>query len=127
MYKDMKFAIARPTTAYLQKKPPYSTTNCGLVNVFSGIKASPEQHNLMNFRKIGDDHLRSFIAYHILKQPITNAPVRIGFLQWQFGIKVSKWFINQKEKEMKQVTKCLRQRLAWCNRTGQPWLSSQRI
>ena len=27
--------------------------------------------------------------------------------------------MNQKEKDMKQVNTCLRQRLAWCNRTGQ--------
>lgn len=29
--------------------------------------------------------------------------------------------MNQKQKEMKQVTTCLRQRLAWCNRTGQTY------
>ena len=27
--------------------------------------------------------------------------------------------INQKEKNFRQVTKCLHQRLTWCNRTGQ--------
>ena len=32
--------------------------------------------------------------------------------------KVSKRLMSQKQKEMKQVNKCLRQRLAWCNRTG---------
>ena len=79
--------------------PP--TTNRGLVNVFSGIKASPEQHHdLMNFRKIGDDHLRSFIAYHIPKQPSTNAPVRKNrLLTMATRKKMSKRFINQKERK----------------------------
>ena len=46
----------------------FPTPHRGLVRVFSRIEASPEQHHdLMNFRKIGDDHLRYFITYHILK------------------------------------------------------------
>ena len=33
----------------------------------------------------------------------------------------SKRRVSQRERELKQVTKCLRQRLAWCNRTGQTY------
>ncbi len=32
--------------------------------------------------------------------------------------------MNKKEKELKQVTKCLQQRLTWCNRTGQTYNST---
>ena len=39
--------------------------------------------------------------------------------------KVGKHQMNQKEKEMKQVTKCVRQRLAWCNRTKQTYDPNQ--
>ena len=40
---------------------------------------------------------------------LTMAPMKTG----------NKRSINQKEKDFRQVTKCLRQRLTWCNRTGQ--------
>lgn len=35
--------------------------------------------------------------------------------------KTGKHKLSHKEREHKQVTKCLRQRLAWCNRTGQAY------
>ena len=35
--------------------------------------------------------------------------------------KYSKKRVSQRERELKQVTKCLRQRLAWCNQTGQKY------
>ena len=38
--------------------------------------------------------------------------------------KVNKRAMNQKEKELKQITKCLRQKLTWCNRTGQSYNST---
>jgi len=39
--------------------------------------------------------------------------------------KQGKWIVNQKLSEMKQVTKCLRQRLSWCNRTRQTYDTTQ--
>ena len=39
--------------------------------------------------------------------------------------KQGKRLANQKLTEMKQVTRCLRQRLSWCNRTGQTYDSTQ--
>ena len=35
--------------------------------------------------------------------------------------KLGKRKLSQQQKEHKQITKCLRQRLAWCNRTGQSY------
>ena len=98
---------------------PHSlTANRGLVNVFSGLKASPEQsHDLLNFREIGTTDLINYVNHRILKIPSTNAPKRKNKLVTMAPKK--KRIMNQKEKDMKQVNTCLRQRLAWCNRTGQ--------
>ena len=103
--------------------PANLTTNRGLVNVFTEKKATPEQSfDMMNFREIGGKDLTNFINHHILKIPSTSAPVRKNKLLTMAAPKsVSKRLLNQKQKEMQQVTKCLRQRLAWCNRTGQSY------
>ena len=76
----------------------------------------------MNFRKIGKDDLTQYIKRRILRQPSTSAPVRCHkLLTMAPQTKVSKRNINLQKKEHDQITKCLRQRLAWCNRTGQTY------
>ena len=103
--------------------PACRSSNRGLVNVFSGQKATPEQaHDLLNFRRIGSEHLEQYIRVRILQQPSTNAPRRKHRLLTMACPKLeSKKRVSQRERELKQVTKCLRQRLAWCNRTGQTY------
>ena len=79
---------------------PHSlTANRGLVNVFSGLKASPEQsHDLLNFREIGTTDLVNYVNHHILKIPSTNAPKRKNKLVTMAPKKtVSKRIMNQKE------------------------------
>ncbi len=96
--------------------------NRGLRNVFTGTAATPEQaHDLLNFRKIGTEDLSHFITHHILRKPSTVAPVRRNRLLTMAAHKQGKRRMSHKEREFKQVTKCLRQRLAWCNRTGQSY------
>lgn len=53
-------------------------TNRGLFNVFSGIKATPEQaHDLLNARELGEISYMNYISHHILQIPsIQNAPIR---------------------------------------------------
>lgn len=96
------------------------------MNVFSGAKASPEQScDMLNFRQIGSNELENYINHHILTIPSTNAPVRKKrLLTMATRKKVSKLSMNQRERELKQVMKCLQQRLAWCNRTGQSYDAS---
>lgn len=91
--------------------------NRGLVNIFSGLKATPEQtFDMMNFRQIGHTNFINYINHSILKIPSTDTTVRQNKLLTMAAPKaVSKRLMNQKEREMKQVNKCLRQRLAWCN------------
>ena len=114
----------------INKTNLFTTTvreNRGLLNVFSSVKATPEQsHDLLRFRQIGQDGLTNYINYYLLKNPSTKAPMHGNKLVTMAPRKkVGKRQMNQKEKEMKQVTKCLRQRLAWCNRTKQTYDPNQ--
>ena len=101
--------------------------NHGLLNVFSSVKATIEQsHDLLRFRQIGQDGLTNYINYYLLKNPRTKAPMHGNKLVTMAPRKkVGKRQMNQKEKEMKQVTKCLCQLLAWCNRTKQTYDPNQ--
>lgn len=83
-------------------------------------KTTPEQaHDLLNFRQIGSDHLDNYIGLRILRQPSANAPTRKHRLLTMTEPKLESKRVSQRVRELKQVTKRLRQRLAWCNRTGQ--------
>ena len=97
--------------------------NRGLINAFSGKQANNQQaYDLLNFRKIGTDDLIQYVKHRILRQPSTSTPVRRHkLLTMSPQTKVSKRNINLQKKEHDQITKCLRQRLAWCNRTGQTY------
>lgn len=77
-----------------------NTHNRGIVNVFSGQKATPEQtQDLLNFRKIGEKHLKHYIDWHILKNPSCKAPTRKHRLLTMEGQKVEgKRRLNQKER-----------------------------
>ncbi len=103
--------------------PSAVSTNRGLVNIFSGVQATREQaFDLLSFREIGSNELSNYINHYILNTPSTDAPIRRNKLLTMASPKsVSKLLMNQKQKELKQVNKCLRQRLAWCNRTGQTY------
>ena len=52
-------------------------SNRGLINVFTGRKATLEQaHDLLHFRNIGIERFHQYIKFHILKHPSSNAPKR---------------------------------------------------
>lgn len=102
--------------------PHNISSNRGLLNVFTGTAATPQQaHDLLNFRNIGSEDLAQFINHHILRKPSTAAPIKHNRLLTMAPPIIGKQRISHKEKEFKQVTKCLRRRLAWCNRTGQSY------
>ncbi len=80
---------------------------------------------MLNFRDIGSQNLENFINHFLLQQPSTIAPVRKNKLLTMVPVKtINKRAMNQKDKELRQITKCLRQRLTWCNRTGQSYNST---
>ena len=94
-----------------------NTTNRGLLNVFSGIQATNEQtHDLVNDRKMGHEDYLNYITHHILQCPsVANAPVRRTMAPSK--VKRQK-LISLQEKEEREVNKCIRRRLDWCNQTG---------
>ena len=102
---------------------PILTTNRGLINTFTGQRANHAQtHDLLNFRDIGTTKFENYVSFRILKAPSTSeAPQRKQRLLTMAPAKVTRRTVSQKEKEHKQVTKCLRRRLAWCTRTGEKY------
>ena len=102
--------------------PQNIESNRGITNVFNGITASLSQsHDLLNFRKIGYDNNMRYIKHRLLKVPSTSAPIRQQRLLTFATKQKRKTRMTHKERESKQTIKCLRQRLAWCNRTGQSY------
>ena len=65
-------------------------SNRGLTNVFSGTTANAAQtHDLLNFRKIGQNISMQYVKYRLLKVPSTSAPIRTQQLL-TFAIKKNK-------------------------------------
>ena len=109
----------------IQKSSLFSiqTNNRGLINCFTGQKATPEQtHDMLNFHTIGAESFYQFVSHRVLMTPSTNsAPVRRKKLLPMSKPKATPQRISQKDKEAKVVSKCLRRRLAWCNKTHLPY------
>ena len=107
--------------------PHQLQTNRGLFNAFSGQKATPEQaSDMLTFRQIGTKAVQQYVTYHILQQPSSaHAPVRQHKLLTMWNVKSSRKRSTQKEKEARQVIKCLRRQLAWCNHTKSTYDSSE--
>ena len=70
--------------------------------------------------------VQQYVKYHILQPPSSaHAPVRWHKLLTMSNVKSSWKRSTQKEKEARQVIKCLRRRLAWCNHTKSTYDSSE--
>ena len=96
------------------------------MNVFNGQKTTSKQSkDMLKFRSIGTQTFKQYVMPRILQEPSTTAPVRCRKLLLMAAAKQNRKTRSHKEKEFKQVTKCLRRRLARCSRTGQPLDSSQ--
>ena len=91
--------------------------NRGVVNVFSGQVATPEQSvDMMSFRQVGMVAYRQYITTRLLEMPShINAPLRHQKLLTMSTGRARKKRMTPKEQEAKQVIKCLRRRLQWCN------------
>lgn len=96
------------------------------MNVFKTLEAIPEvQKDMLTLWEVGKEHLKLYVEFHILKTATTNAPIIQHKLLTMAPKKQGKRIVNQKLTGMKQVTNCLRQRLSWCNRTGQTYDTTQ--
>ncbi len=101
--------------------PTQTPTNRGLLNVFTGLVATPVQtKDLLDARNVGSKQYINYVEYYILQKPSTaNAPVRKKKLQTMANPATkSKKRMSVKEREQKRIEKCLRRRLSWCNQKG---------
>ena len=93
------------------------TNNRGLANIFNNQTATPQQaHDMLNFRATGEHLYKGYITHRVLMEPSTSsAPVRKAkLLTMAPPKKLTRRNMNEKEKELKTVTKLLRRRLEWC-------------
>ena len=91
--------------------------NRGLLNVFTGYVATPEQTtDMLSFRQIGLEVFQQYINTRILQTPsCASAPLRRRKLLTMSTLRKTRKRMTPKEQEAKQVMKCLRRRLQWCN------------
>ena len=101
--------------------------NRGLVNVFSGQVATPEQSkDMMTFRETGTVAYRQYISIRLLEVPSnTNAPLRRQKLLTMSSTKTKKKRMTSKEQADKLTIKCLRRQLQWCYDNGMAFDSGQ--
>ena len=101
--------------------------NRGLLNVFTGQVATPEQTtDMLSFCRIGLEAFQQYINTRILQTPsCASAPVRRHKLLTMATTRNSRKRMTPKEQESKQVIKCLRWRLHWCNKNQISFDSSE--
>ena len=101
-------------------------SNRGLSNIFTGQLATLEQTNdMLSFRDIGKQAFKQYINTRILHKPSsTSAPLRRHKLMTMSYLKKNRR-ATPKEQEAKQVIKCLRRRLAWCNQSNVKYDASE--
>ncbi len=100
---------------------PLPSSDRGLVNSFTKKNATPEQqHDLLNFRTIGQEEFEKHVAYYILKQASVYPPQRKRRLLTFADRKPSKRQVSQLEKDRRLVLKCLHKKLKWSKQMGQP-------
>ena len=93
----------------------------GLINPFSGQKATPERsHDLLNKRHIGQCEYLSRVGAVILRQPSFQAPNRQRRLQTFSEPKVNKTKVSQLEKDRKLLLLALKRQMQHSNKTGEP-------
>ena len=79
------------------KMLPTSSENLGLQNFLSHTPATPEQaHNLLNFRRIGQEEFETHVNYRTLRDPRVSAPERRKYLHTFASTKARK----KKEKQL---------------------------
>ena len=84
------------------KMLPTSSENLGLQNLLSHTPATPKQaHDLLNFRKIGQEEFQPHVNYHILRDPSVSAPECRKCLHTFASTKARK----KKEKQLDQERK----------------------
>jgi hypothetical protein len=100
---------------------PVTATNHGLIYPFTNKSAMPEQTNdLLIVLAIGHKEFLLWVSCHILKQPSTRAPKRKRRLLTFSEKRTTKQRVTQLEKDRKLILSCMRIKMKWSQRTGNP-------
>ena len=98
---------------------PLEITNMILCNPFKKkVATSDQQHDMLQFRSIGQDEFDRHVAYYILKGASTNPPLRKKRLLTLSQKKATRRQVTQLEKDRRVVQKCLHKKLKWSKHTG---------
>ena len=90
-----------------------------LWNFFEGKKATPEQeHDLLNFRQIGQESFDNYVSTRIIGLPSTNAPNRRKRLVTFSVTRVQKQRVKLVERERRLSERYLKKQLAWISEKG---------
>ena len=95
-------------------------TNRGVINPFRKLTANAAQkHDLLNFHQIGSNLFENRIQAYILKEASVKVPMKQKRLQTFLTRKrTNKRRVASLEREMKQVQKCMRRKIAYAKKTG---------
>ena len=100
---------------------PVNTATHELSNSFSMKPATPsQQHDLLQFRNIGQEEYKKYVEYYILKKVSVHPPQRKKRLQTLSETRSTKRQISQLERDRRLVQKCLHKKMKWSKQTGQP-------
>ena len=96
-------------------------TNRRLINPFTNVHAAPEQeHDLLNFRDIGEREYLSRVAAHVLQQPSVQVPNRKRRLVTFSDNKKKGQRISQLERDRRLILLAMRRKIAHSKKTGKP-------
>ena len=91
-----------------------------LHQLFGPRKISPEQeHDLLNFRNIGQGEFELSVQYFVLRNPSVKPPKRKKRLLTFTERKSNKRKVSDVERERKLQIECWKKRIAYCTATGQ--------
>ena len=95
--------------------------NRGLVNKFTKKEAnSVQEHDLMNFRLIGQQEFLQRVSAVILQNPSVHAPNRKHRLQTFSERKIAKSRVTQLEKDKRLIITAMKRKMKFSQRTGKP-------
>lgn len=100
---------------------PLTDSNRGLINPFTQTQATAiQQHDLLNFRLIGEKEYLLRVASVILKQPSVHAPNKKKRLQTFSEQKVNKRALSQVERDKKLILAAMKKKIQFSKKTGKP-------
>ena len=93
----------------------------GLMNPFTGEAARDQNsHDLLNFRKRGEEEYLLRISYFTLKTPSVQAPNRRRALKTFSTKQVNKRRVNQLERDRSLVLSAIKKKIQFSQKTGKP-------